>query len=79
MTHKYGGRKPMTIADNPDLPIHPLNCVPDNRPKGSWTNGVKAYRKDGSVAGWFHPPRTRNQGHKTRYGRTPRQMTHEEE
>ena len=47
----------MYVEDNLDLTIHDLNCVPSNRPKGSWTNGVKANSKDGSVSGWFYPPR----------------------
>ena len=71
MTHK-SGRKPMMVEDNPDLTIHDLNCVPTNRPKGSWTNGVKAHSKNGSVSGWFYPPRLRNKGHHTRTGPKPR-------
>ncbi len=69
MTHKTG-RAPMYIEDNPHLTIHPLDCVPSNRPKGSWTNGVKAHSKEGSITGWFYPPRLRNKGHKARYGRS---------
>ena len=77
MTHKTG-RPPMYVDDNPDLTIHPLDCVPSNRPKGSWTNGVKAHQKgtnsEGArVVGWFFPPRLRNKGHRGRYGRKPRQ------
>ena len=58
--------------DNPNKEVFPLDCVPDNRPNGSWTQGVKAWTKaDGgssdSVAGWFHPPRPRNKGHKKRH------------
>ena len=43
-----------------------------NRPHGSWTNGVKAYERgtggsSDTWVGWFHPPRLRNKGHKSRY------------
>jgi len=60
------------VHDNPEKEVFPLNCVPDNRSTGSWTQGVKAWEKnDGSSAdkcvGWFHPPRPRNKGHKGRY------------
>ena len=42
--------------------VYPKDCVPEVRPKGSWTNGVKAYQKGESGAsdtwvGWFAPPR----------------------
>jgi len=55
--------------DNPNKEVHPLDCVPDNRSKGSWTNGIKAWKKGeggkaDSCIGWFHPPRPRNNGHK---------------
>ena len=72
MTHNYGGRKPMLVVDNPNLTIHALDSVPENRPKGSWTNGIKAHSKDGGVVGWFFPPRTRNRGHNARSGLKPR-------
>ena len=62
------------IHDNPDKEVFPYDCVPTSRSKGSWTQGVKAWEKgDGSNAdkciGWFHPPRMRNKGHKSRYKR----------
>ena len=73
MTHNYAERKPMFVEENPDLKVHALNCVPTYRPKGSWTNGIKAYEKGkGSEAtryvGWFFPPRIRNTGHHNRKG-----------
>jgi hypothetical protein len=75
MTHNYAGRKPMFVEDNPDLKIWDLECVPMNRPKGSWTNGIKAYVRGSNsepskCVGWFFPPRIRNKGHKARYGRS---------
>tara|TARA_R100000005_G_scaffold95855_1_gene79154 strand:+ start:1342 stop:1611 length:270 start_codon:yes stop_codon:yes gene_type:complete len=61
--------------DNPNLKVYPKDCVPDNRSHGSWTNGVKAWQKGESGSsdqwiGWFHPPRIRNKGHKSRYGKS---------
>ena len=43
-----------------------------SRSHGSWTNGVKAYERgtggsSDTWVGWFHPPRLRNKGHKSRY------------
>lgn len=43
-----------------------------SRSHGSWTNGVKAYERGAGGSsdtwvGWFHPPRLRNKGHKSRY------------
>ncbi len=68
MAHKTGRFKKMYVKENPDLTIHPLDCVPANRPKGSWTNGVEAWKRASSnsseeVVGWFYPPRRRNKGH----------------
>mgnify|MGYP001369394506 CR=1 FL=1 len=69
MTHKKTERiKKSYVQDNEDLTIHPLDCVPSYRPKGSWTNGVKAWKRATSgepeqVVGWFHPPRRRNKNH----------------
>jgi len=68
MTHKTG-RPSQYVEDYPNLTVHPLNCVPDERPKGSWTNGVKAYKKGttskpSELVGWFYPPRLRNKGHR---------------
>ena len=42
--------------------VLPLDCVPDERGKKSWTRGVKAWDKQDGVdvcVGWFHPPRRR--------------------
>ncbi len=73
MAHNYAERKPMYVEENPHLTIHPLNCVPTHRPKGSWTNGIKAYQKGSNsqgprCVGWFFPPRIRNKGHHNRSG-----------
>ena len=62
------------VGDHPNKEVHPLNCVPQFRSYGSWTHGVKAWKKgDGgsadSCVGWLHPPRLRNKGHKNRYNR----------
>jgi hypothetical protein len=50
--------------DDESKKVFAKNCVPDevNRPKGSWTKGVKAYTKGVGGArdewvGWFAPPR----------------------
>ncbi len=72
MGHNYAERKPMYVEENPNLTVYPLNSVPTNRPKGSWTNGIKAYTKDGKCLGYFFPPRLRNKGHHTRRGPKPR-------
>ena len=69
MTHKEGRHEKMYVRDNPDLKVHKLDCVPSNRPKGSWTNGVKAWKRpdegggSDTCVGWFFPPRTRNKNH----------------
>ena len=73
MSHNYAERQPMFVEENPDLEVHPLNCVPTNRPKGSWTNGIKAYKKGtnsegNKCVGWFYPPRIRNKAHHNRKG-----------
>jgi len=73
--NQSGRSKKEYISDHPDKEVHPLNCVPDNRPHGSWTNGVKAWNRgdsgsSDSVAGWFYPPRHRNKGWKTRKSRS---------
>ena len=72
MTHNYAERKPMYVEENPHLKVYPLDCVPSSRPKGSWTNGVKAYNKEGGTQGWFYPPRLRNTGRHSRTGTKPR-------
>ena len=61
-------------SDYPNKKVYPKDCVPMNRPHGSWTNGVKAYERgtggsSDTWVGWFHPPRLRNKGHKNRYNR----------
>ena len=48
--------------DNEGKEVFPKECVPDERPKGSWTKGVKAWLKGEQGAndtwvGWFSPPR----------------------
>jgi len=52
------------VQDNEGKEVFPIDCVPaeDNRPRGSWTKGVKAWKKGKQGAsdtwiGWFHPPR----------------------
>ena len=77
MSHNYAERHHRYVEDEPHLKVYPLNCVPSYRPKGSWTNGVKAYEKSkGSegarCVGWFFPPRIRNKGHHSRKGPKPR-------
>lgn len=67
MTHKIGRHYRMWVQDFPDKKVYPKDCVPENRPKGSWTNGVEAWEKgsQGSAdtcVGWFSPPRRRNKG-----------------
>ena len=58
-------------SDYPNKKVYPKDCVPMNRPHGSWTNGVKAYERgtggsSDTWVGWFHPPRLRNKGWKNR-------------
>jgi len=36
--------------DNPNKEVFPLDCVPDNRSNGSWTQGVKAWTKADGLA-----------------------------
>jgi len=72
LTHNYAERQRRYVEENPDLTVYPLNSVPSQRPKGSWTNGVKAWTKDGKCLGYFFPPRIRNKGHHTRSGPKPR-------
>lgn len=48
--------------DDEGREVFPKECVPDERPKGSWTKGVKAWSKGEQGAsdtwvGWFAPPR----------------------
>jgi len=51
------------IHDNPNKEVFPYDCVPTSRwEKGDGSNADKCI-------GWFHPPRLRNKGHKSRYKR----------
>lgn len=64
MTHRIGRIKKMYVQDYPELEVQALDCVPSNRPKGSWTNGVQAWERTNGggediVIGWFYPPRLR--------------------
>ena len=80
-----GGRNSSSyVEDHPDKEVYPLDCVPNDRPKGSWTNGVKAWKKGttttgAQLVGWFHPPRLRNKGHKNYSKRKRLPFVHEEE
>ena len=63
--NKFDRHKKEYIEDRPHDKVHDLDCVPQERPYGSWTNGVKAWsRKKGGgadeIVGWFYPPRLRN-------------------
>jgi hypothetical protein len=69
----------MYIEDQPDSEVYPLNCVPDKRPKGNWTNGVLAWKKataseSAKIVGWFSPPRMRNRNHTGRVGPNPKRQ-----
>ena len=46
--NQSGRLKKEYISDHPELEVHPINCVPDDRPHGSWTNGVKAWKRGDS-------------------------------
>ena len=55
------------VSDN-EQEVFPIDCVPSERGKKSWTRGVKAWEKQDGVdvcVGWFHPPRKR--GKRTHY------------
>ena len=61
-SNTYLRHQKLYTNDNVGKEVFPKNCVPDERPKGSWTNGVKAYQKGEAGAsdvwvGWFAPPR----------------------
>ena len=48
--------------DNKEKQVFAKDCIPEDRPKGSWTKGVKAWKKGEQGAsdewvGWFTPPR----------------------
>lgn len=52
----------MFIEDYPNATVHPLNCVPNDRPNKTWTKGTKAWKKatpsePAMIVGWFTPPR----------------------
>lgn len=52
------------VENYPQATVHPLDCVPEERPKGSWTRGVLAWQRgasstDATIVGWFTPPRLR--------------------
>ena len=58
-----GGRiQKMFIEDYPNAKVHPMNCVPNDRPNKTWTNGTLAWKKatpsePAMIVGWFTPPR----------------------
>jgi hypothetical protein len=63
---KFDRLKKQYVEDHPHEEVHKLDCVPSERPYGSWTNGVKAWSRkhknengSESLVGWFHPPRRR--------------------
>jgi hypothetical protein len=62
-----GGRNQQVwVEDYPDAEVFAKDSVPSERPKGSWTNGVKAWKKATSSTsaewvGWFTKPRLRRQ------------------
>lgn len=52
----------MFVEDYPNATVHPLNCVPSERPKKTWTKGTVAWKKatpsePAQIIGWFTPPR----------------------
>ena len=52
------------VHEQAQAQVWPLDCVPDHRPQGSWTNGVLAWEKGyhgdaDQIVGWFAPPRLR--------------------
>ena len=63
--NKFDRYKKEYIEDRPNDKVHDLDCVPQERPYGSWTNGVKALSRKRvaeqmkSLVG-FIPPRLRN-------------------
>ena len=65
MTHRIGRIKKMYVQDYHRTRSAGFRlCVPSNRPKGSWTNGVQAWERTNGggediVIGWFYPPRLR--------------------
>jgi len=69
MTNRSGRNTKMYVEDNLELTVHAIDCVPSNRSKASWTNGVAAYKKktpttsSDQLVGWFYPPRLRNNNH----------------
>ena len=52
----------MFVEDYPNATVHPLNCVPSERPNKTWTKGTVAWKKatpsePAKIIGWFTPPR----------------------
>ncbi len=77
MTKRSGRDTRMYIEDNPNLKVHPIDCVPSKRSKSSWTGGVEAFQKrtsttEDNLVGWFYPPRLRNKRHHNRFGPNPK-------
>ena len=61
-SNSYLRHQKLYTNDNEGKEVFPINSVPKNRPKSSWTHGVKAYTKgisgaNDSWVGWFAPPR----------------------
>jgi|TARA_B100001094_G_C18169696_1_gene794321 hypothetical protein len=61
-SNSYLRHQKLYTNDNEGKEVFPKNCVPEDRPKSSWTKGVKAYTKgvagaNDSWVGWFAPPR----------------------
>jgi|DEB0MinimDraft_3_1074331.scaffolds.fasta_scaffold00045_3 hypothetical protein len=76
-SNRAGRNQKMYVEDHPDSEIYPLNCVPKERPKGSWTNGVLAWQKataseSAKIVGWLTPPRFKNLNHHGRVRPKPR-------
>ena len=62
--NKSGRTERYYTKDFPEMEVHPKDCVPDERPYGTWTFGTKAWLKGEQGAsdewiGWFTPPRLR--------------------
>lgn len=57
-----GREQKMYVEDYPHAEVHPMNCVPSNRPNKTWTKGTLAWKKStptepAHIVGWFTPPR----------------------
>ena len=73
MTHRIGRHERQYVDEHPHLKVYPSKCVPTNRSKTAWTNGVQAYERgrggtSDQLVGWFYPPRLRHKKHHTREG-----------